>query len=117
MEKLRKLQYKAVRKITGAYHGARQETLENIARVELVQVKIWDMQVRAAARILEKGTQEDLITRTSETRNEEGGRDWKDHSAAWIPVKKPHFNTCLEEILAATGKTERGRYPGTSTAV
>ena len=104
VERLRKLQYKAVRKITGAYHGARQEILENIAKVEPVQTKVWDMQVRAAARILEKGTQEDLITRTTETRNEEGGRDWKDHSAAWIPIKKPHFNTCLEEILAVTGE-------------
>ena len=107
MERLRKLQYKAARKITGAYHGARQETLETIAKVEPVQTKIWDMQVRAAARILEKGVQANLMTRVTETRDAEGGRNWTDHSAAWIPVKKPHYNTCLEEILAATG--ERGK--------
>ena len=52
------------------------------------------MQVWATARILEKGT--DLVTKTKQTRDTEGGQDWKDHSAAWIPVKKPHFNTCLE---------------------
>ena len=104
MERLRKLQYKAVRKITGAYHGARQETLENIAKVEPVPVKIWDMQVRASARILEKGLDDDLMAKTTETRRSEGGRDWMDHSAAWIPVKKPHYNTCLEEILASTGE-------------
>ena len=75
MKRLRKLQYKAVRKIIGAYHRARQENLETIAKVELVQTKIWDMQVRASARKLEKGTQEDLITKTTETRNEDGGRD------------------------------------------
>ena len=104
MERLRKLQYKAVRKVTGAYHGARQETLENIAKIEPASVKVWDMQVRAAARILEIGTQDDLITRTAETREAEGGRDWGDHSAAWVTIKKPHYNTCLEEILASTGK-------------
>ena len=48
-ERLRKLQYQAVRKITGGYHGSRQELLENISKVEPVQTKIWDMQVRAAA--------------------------------------------------------------------
>ena len=104
MERLRKLQYKAARKITGAYHGARQETLEAIAKVEPVQTNIWDMQVRVAARILEKGVQDNLMNRTTETRDTRGGRDWTDHSAAWIPVKKPHFNTCLEEILASTGE-------------
>ena len=69
------------------------------------------MQVRATARILEKGTQENLITRTTETRNAEGGRDWKDHSAAWIPVKKPHFNTCLEGNLAAIGENGEREIP------
>ena len=78
--------------------------MENIAKVEPAPVKVWDMQVRASARILEKGTQDDLITRTAETRNTEGGRDWKDHSTAWIPVKKPHYNTCLEEILSSIGE-------------
>ena len=111
MERLRKLQYKAARKITGAYHGGRQETLENIAKIEPVPVKIWDMQVRASARILEKGTQEDLITKTTETRHTEGGRDWMDHSAAWISVKKPHYNTCLEENLAAMGENREREIP------
>ena len=65
------------------------------------------MQVRASARILEKGIQDDLITKTTETRNAEGGQDWMDHSAAWIPVKKLHYNTCLEEILSSIGETGR----------
>ena len=60
--------------------------------------------MRASARILEKETQDDLIHKTEEVRNTEGGRDWKDHSAAWIPIKKPHYNTCLEEILANMGE-------------
>ena len=81
-ERLWKLQYQVVRKITGGYHGARQELLENIAKVEPVQTKVWDMQVRAAARILEKGVQGDLLKRVTDTREAEGGRDWTDHSAA-----------------------------------
>ena len=72
--------------------------------MELVQTKVWDMQVKAAARILEKGVQGDLLKRVTDTRMAEGGRDWTDHSAAWIPVKQPHNNTCLEEILASTGE-------------
>ena len=62
------------------------------------------MQGRAAARILEKGVQGDLMDKVTETRGTIGGRDWTDHSAAWIPVRKPHYNTCLEEILASTGE-------------
>ena len=67
--------------------------------------------MRASARILEKGTQGDLITKTAETRNTEGGRDWKDHSAVWIPVKKPHYNTCLEEILSSLGENGERKIP------
>ena len=48
-------EYKAVRNVTGAYHGARQDTLGNIAKVEPVQVKLWDMRVKASTKILEKG--------------------------------------------------------------
>ena len=51
VERLRKLQYKAVRMITGGHHGSRQDIIENISMVEPVQVKIWDMKVRATARI------------------------------------------------------------------
>ena len=104
MERLKKLQYKAVWNITGAYHGVRQETLENIAKVEPVPVKIWGMQVRASARLLEKGVQDNLVAKTAETRETVGGQDWTDHSGAWIPVKKPHYNTCLEGILASMGE-------------
>ena len=73
LERLRKLQYQAVRKVTGGYHGSRQELLENISKVEPVQTKIWDMKVRAAARILEKGIQGNLIFKTEETRRHAGG--------------------------------------------
>ena len=62
------------------------------------------MQVRAASRILEKGVQNDLMSKVTETRNKKGGRAWTDYSTAWVPVKRPHYNTCLEEILAATGE-------------
>ena len=48
-ERLQKLQYKALRKVTGAYHGARQEMLETITKIEPVAVKLWDMKVRASA--------------------------------------------------------------------
>ena len=75
MERLRKLQYKAAWKIIGAYHGARQETLENIVKIELVQTKVWDMQVRAAARILRKGVQRDLMDKVMDSRDTIGGRD------------------------------------------
>ena len=68
IERLRKLQYQAMRKVTGGYHGSRQELLEHISKVEPVQTKLWDMKVRAAARILEKGTQDNLIQKAEETR-------------------------------------------------
>ena len=61
------------------------------------------MKVRAAARILEKGTtQNDLINQVENTQAKRGGRSWKDHTLAWAAVKGRHYNTCLEEILAAT---------------
>ena len=79
MERLRKLQYKAVRKVTGGYHGSRQDLIGQISKVELVQVKLWDMKVRVAARILEKGLQDDLINQTEKTRETTEGRSWQDH--------------------------------------
>ena len=40
----------------------------------------------------------------NQSRPKSGGRSWKDHGLTWVAVKGPHFNTCLEEILAATGE-------------
>ena len=37
-------------KITGGYNGSRQDLIENVSKVEPVQVKTWDMNVRAAAK-------------------------------------------------------------------
>ena len=54
---------------------------EKIAKVEPVPIKIWDMQVRASARILEKGVQDGLIAKTAETRRIEGGRDWTERGS------------------------------------
>ena len=97
MEKLWKLQYKAVRKVTGGYHGARQFTLENIARVEPVPIKLWDMRVGQA----EKGVQDSLIEEVEKYRG--AGRSWKDHSLAWAQTQNSRnsrqYNTSLEEIL------------------
>ena len=104
MERLPKLQYKAVRKISGGYHGSHQDLIENIAKVEPVHIKVRDMKVRTAARIVENGDQNDLIRRAEETRELVGRRSWKDHHLSWAPVKKPHYNTSLEEILASMGK-------------
>ena len=67
------------------------------------------MKVRAAARILEKGVQDDLIDKAEETRERIGGRSWKDHGLTWAAVKGPHYNTCLEEILAAMGENGERR--------
>ena len=109
-ERLRKLQYKALRKVTGAYHGARQETLEAIAKIEPVAVKLWDMKVRASARILEKGIQDNLIEETEIYRG--NGRSWKDHSLAWAHVPRHRqYNTCLEEILATMGENGEREIP------
>ena len=73
--------------------------------MEPVQVKLWDMKVRAAAMILEKGTQDDLIHEAEETRATTGkGRSWQDHNLTWAAVKGVHYNTCLEEILANMGE-------------
>ena len=78
--------------------------IRGATKVEPVQVKLWDMKVRAAARILEKGVQNDLIQRTEGARDSAGGRCWKDHCITWAPVKRPHYNTSLEEILASMGE-------------
>ena len=93
-----------MREVTGGYHGSRQDLLEQISKVEPVQVKLWDMKVRAAARMLEKGIQDKLINQGEKTRETTGGRSWRDHGLTWAAVKGPHYNTCLEEILAATGE-------------
>ena len=103
-ERLRKLQYSALRKVMGAYHGARQDTLEAIAKIEPVAVKLWDMKVRESARILEKGIQDNLIEEVETHRGD--GRSWKDHSLAWAHIlKHRQYTTCLEEILATMGET------------
>ena len=65
---------------------------------------LWDMKVRAAARILEKGVQDDLINQAEDTRRRQGGRSWQDFGLAWATAKAPHYNSCLEEILAAMGE-------------
>ena len=111
VDRLRKLQSKAVRKVTGGYHGSRQELVEEISKVEPVQVKLWDMKVRAAARILEKGVQNDLISQAEDTRERIGGRSWQDYGLAWTAVKPPHYNACLEEILAAMGENGEREIP------
>ena len=82
VERLRKLQYRAVRKITGGYHGARQELLEACS----VQVKLWDMKVRAAARVFERVIQSSLIQKVEEARRATGGRSWIDHSTALTTI-------------------------------
>ena len=65
------------------------------------------MRVRASARILEKGVQDNLIEETEAPRGT--GRSWKDHSAAWAQVKAPQYNTCLEEKLATIGENRERR--------
>ena len=68
-------------------------------------MKLWDIKVRATARILEKGTQNNLIQRAKETRVTIGkGQSWQDHNLTWVAVKDIHYNTCLEEILANIGE-------------
>ena len=62
------------------------------------------MKIRAAARVLEKGVQNSLIRRMEEVRESVGLRSWKDHSVTWAPIKNPHYNTSLEEILASVGE-------------
>ena len=104
VERLRKLQYQAARKVTEGYHGSRQELLENISKMEPIQTKLWDMKVRAAARILEKGTQDNLINRAEDSREITRGRSWQDHGLTWAAVKGTHYNIRLEEILAAIGE-------------
>ena len=79
--------------------------------MEPVQVKLWDMKVRAAARILEKGVQDDLINQAEETRRRLGGTSWQDHGLAWAAAKSPHYNSCLEEILAAMGENGEREIP------
>lgn len=51
-----------------------------MSKVEPVQVKLWDMRVCAAARVLEKGTQGGLINKV---KNSQGGRNWQDHALTW----------------------------------
>ena len=96
--------------MTGAYHGARQDTPEIIAKVEPVAVQLWDMRVRASSRILEKGIQDNLIEEVERHRG--NGRSWKDHSLAWAQVPRHRqYNTCLEEILATMGENGERKIP------
>ena len=100
--------YKAVRKVIGGYHGVRQTTLENIAKVDPVSVELWDMKVRASARILEKGIQDKPIEEVEKYRVT--SKSWKDHSLAWVQAQNSsrghqwQYSTNLEEILAAMGE-------------
>ena len=59
------------------------------------------MKVRAATRVLEKETQDRLINQVENIQERRGGRNWQDHALTWAAVKGPHYNMCLEEILAA----------------
>ena len=81
--------------------------------MEPVQTKLWDMKVRAAARILEKGTQNNLIQKAEDTRVTTGakGRSWQDHVLTWAAVKGTHYNTCLEEILSSMGENGERKIP------
>ena len=116
MERLRKIQYKAVRKVTGGYHGARQTTLESIARVEPVLIpKSYDGAVMGyqGEGILEKGVQDNLIEEVEKHRG--ASRSLKDHSLAWAQaqnsprVRQWQYITSLEEILAAMGENGERR--------
>ena len=109
MERLQKLQYKAVSKITGRYHGSRQDLIENVAKREQVHIEVWDMKVRAVARILEKGVQNNQIHKAEETRESIGGRSWKDHGLPSAAVKGSYYNTSLEEILASMRENGKER--------
>ena len=96
LERLRSLPYKAVRKVTGGFHGARP-----------ARVKLWDMRVfilyifmppalnpksYGRARVLEapsrpmghEGVGERQDPRGMETLGP--GRSWKGHSLAWAPA-------------------------------
>lgn len=91
-----------------------QDLIENIAKIEPIQVKIRDMKVRDAARIMEKGVQNNLIHSVDETRESVGGRSWKDHSTAWALAKPPHYNTSMEEIWPLWMRAGRGHWSGIS---
>ena len=59
----------------------------------LVPVKLWDMKVRASARILEKGVQDKLDNSIEEAERDRGNaQSWKGHSLAWARVNQ-QFNT------------------------
>lgn len=51
----RRLEYQALRRITGAYHGASHAKLGYIANVEPIQAKLTDMGARWAARAISTG--------------------------------------------------------------
>ena len=73
----------------GAYHG----------------VKLWDMRVRASARILEKGIQNNLIEEVERHRGH--GGSWKDHSMTWAQTERRYW--------PPWGRTEKRGSAGTST--
>ena len=47
VERLQKLQYKAVKKITIGYYSFQQDLMEKVSNVEPIQAKIRDMKVWA----------------------------------------------------------------------
>ena len=52
-----------------------------------------------------------LISQAEDTRERLGGRSWQDHGLTWAAVKPPHYNSCLEEILAAMGENGEREIP------
>ena len=85
--------------MTEGYDGARQETLEDTTKIEPVSVKLWDMRVRASARIMQNGVQDNLI----EEKKKHKGSGTDGASLTWAAVKGRQFNTSLEEILTSMG--------------
>jgi len=76
LERFRRLEYQALRKITGAYHGASQQKLEWIAGIEPLQSRLDHISICWAARSLGIGDTE--IRRFLEAKVSPGHTEWHD---------------------------------------
>ena len=93
--KLEKLEYKALRKITGAYHSASQEKLYKIAGIETLDVKLRSMKSRYSANCLKRSKhRQDL-------EHQYGGRRWNDNHPYWFFKDNSGFRTPIQDIFNA----------------
>ncbi|KAF8422185.1 hypothetical protein EV426DRAFT_706332 [Tirmania nivea] len=79
LEAMSRLEYKALRKITGGYHGSSKEKLALIANIEPLKDKLDDMSRTWAARAVQTGDKQ--IRKVLESKPAPGCQSWNDRTS------------------------------------